>query len=412
MCFRHALRCSALLLATLTVHACARSEGNGQPEQTDRARASAPVHPATTSEPAPAQLLPLGDIASEDAFELVATSDGAAVVWVAPGPCDASLRVQRFDAEGRRLGGAVRAGVVPCGRERSEGAQITELAATAAAGKLAAAWIVEDATSAVVFGSVGSDAADALAPAQRIAEASRERLAARGRLMLSASPIGQMRMAFRAPDAACVGAPGRCAKLVTQAFPVGAERPADAREMPTPCARMLVGAHALGDTWYDAFCAVTPRATEQAALTLVYAIRPEISYAEAVPVLEGCEPLGVAPTPRGVAVLGTCEGQLRAHVVAGQGRALVLDGVMREAKCVASRPLLALAAADGARLEVPLDEPRDRLELLLAPGLASARARAAFTGSRLLVADVQRNRVVLRTFVCRGDALVAAPALL
>ncbi len=356
----------------------------------------------------------LGPVAAPDAFELVATSEGATAVWIAPGACETSLHVQRFDGDGNKIGESTRSGIEACGSDVAFAARahIVEISAAVGAGRLGLAWIAQDANSAAVFGSYGSDDATTLAPAARLSAAPLVHGATRGRLQMSGASTGQVRVAYRAPEAACVGEAGRCAQLVTQSLPSGALRVADTREIATPCPRMLVGATVLAGTWYDGFCAVSGGASKSEPLTQVYAIRPEISYAEAVPVLAGCEPLGVSPTSKGVAVWGLCGGTLRAHVVAAMGHELVLDAVTREAKCQQDRPVLSIVAGDGTRLDSPQDEPRDRLELLLPPELAGPAARAAFAGRNIFVTEVKQGSLVLRVLGCRGDSLVESLALL
>ncbi|HEX2677741.1 MAG TPA: hypothetical protein VHM19_13910, partial [Polyangiales bacterium] len=380
-----------------------------------------PAAPVTEATPpvAPAPVTPttprmLGKIGARGAFEIVATSEGATLIWAEPGECGRSLHVQRLDADGRKLGEAT--GFDACAGEPAlpSDARILETAAAASNGKLGISWIAQAGAQAQVLGTYGPDDADTLAPVARLSPAAPEHAAERGRLQMVASPAGPIRVAFRAPEADCVGERGRCARLVTQSLPGSAMRVADAREMKAPCSRMLVGAYASQGNWYDAFCALEESAEhEPIATTTVYSLRPEISYAEAMPVLAGCEPLGVAPMGKGVAVLGTCSGVLRAHLVVALQRETILEGVTREAKCSEGRPVLRLVAADGTHGSLTLDEPRDRIELLLPPELAPAGARAAFTGRRVLIASVDTSdQLQLDALTCQGDALVRAPGLL
>jgi hypothetical protein len=189
-----------------------------------------------------------------------------------------------------------------------------------------------------------------------------------------------------------------------------AERGTDTREVPEPCPELLVGASWNRGVWYEAFCAMQgPRAE---SITEVYAIRPEIFYAEAFPVLEGCMPLGVASSPRGVLVQGMCDDGLRIHALGESSRDVIVNAV-RDVRCEGGRPSLEIHNGQGQSLVYKLDAPTDRLELWLTDKLATSESRAAFTGRKLLIATVEDTQLKMHAWKCQGESLVSdSPTML
>jgi hypothetical protein len=284
---------------------------------------------------------------------------------------------------------------------------VVELAAAAGGGHLGLTWIAQTDAAAVVLGSYAADAAQTFAPTQRLSAAEPRLGTPRGRLSLAAAESGPMRVSFRAPAARCVGQVGSCAQLVTQAHPAPASGPgrtADTREVLSPCPRMLAGALWVSGTWYDAFCALG----EQDALptTQVYAIRPEISYAAAIPTLRECLPLGLAPAAKGAVVWGECAGERSAHLITLDGHERIVARAVRSASCIDGRPVLRASGDAAEGLALGLDEPRDRIELWLPDTLAPLGARAAFTGSRLIVVSTHGGALTSMTYRCQGQGLV------
>lgn len=327
------------------------------------------------------------------------------LLW-AEGPCRAGLHVQRFDAKGvPQPGAATIPGCDPA--HAGADAQVTELSAVASGGQLAVAWISEGA----VLGTHATDQAADFAPTLQLGAAEAGAAAQRGRLLLSASETGQQRVAWQAPRGACASDSRGCTMLVTQPHPPASEvaaRRTDTREIPFPCPRLMVGSTWSHGVWYDAFCALD--AEHGRPTTTVYAIRPEIFYAEAVPVLSECDPLGAAPSQSGIVVFGQCGPKLRAHVLR-DGRRQAITVTQRLLRCEAGRPVLELRTERGESETLRLDAPRDRLELWLPPERDSSRV--AFTGRRLLIATLQANRLTLRSQHCEGQTLVSdSPTML
>jgi hypothetical protein len=390
--------CLLLGCAAVGCRAGASKVSQAQPQQT------AP-HTAAQALRAP--------LAHASAFELVATSEGAVLVWAPPGACRTGLQVLRLAADGSMREPAL---VLPAACGGDADADVVELTAAAGGGRLGVAFVVEDKKQARVLGTQAADSARAFAPIMQLGAAEPSGRAERGRLELVAAEGGQMRVAWQAPRAACVGESGSCAQLVSEPFPPAldaAGRRTDTREIPQPCQRMLVGSVWTQGVWYDAFCALSARRsaseTDSAAqrVTQVYAIRPEIFYAEAEATLQDCEPLGVAPSRSGAVAWGRCSDGLRAHTLAPEGRRQIVSAAKRSVECTDGRPVLRLHGASAAGDAFPLSAPRDRLELWLPPELASEDSRAVFTGRHLLVASPQPGGLVVHSHHCDTQGLVS-----
>ncbi|MGD8860738.1 MAG: hypothetical protein PVI30_12070 [Myxococcales bacterium] len=361
--------------------------------------------PRTQTARAPIGTLPLGDGA---AFDLVATGQGAALIWAAPGPCAGSLRMLSLDAGGQPLGEhrPMVDGCAAATAVRGSGAQITELAAAAAAGKLGLAWVLERGGTAEVLATYGDDSARALAPPTSLAATVASAEAPDGRLAMTASDTGQLLIAYRTTPGPCEGgAGGRCAHYVARPHPdpsPGRGRGVEQREVPEPCRRMLPGGQWLAGTWFDAVCARQPRPT-----TTVFVIRPEISYAAAVEALPGCGPWSLSPAGARAILLGECPEGLSAHVLTPDGQGgRELRGIEREAGCRRGRPLLRLRQPEKLAEEVELRSPSSRLGPLLPPSLGGEGARAAFTGQVLVVAAPVRGGIEVRSYACTRDGRI------
>jgi hypothetical protein len=139
---------------------------------------------------------------------------------------------------------------------------------------------------------------------------------------------------------------------------------------------------------------------------VVYAVRPEIFYAEALPSLRGCTPLGLAPSDSGVLLLGACPDGVHAHALSEAHR-VVHARVQTALRCAVGRPILEIRAGADVAESYKLGGPRDRIELWLPQRLAPAGSRAAYTGRNLLIAGVEDRRLVLARQHCAGETLVS-----
>jgi hypothetical protein len=293
--------------------------------------------------------------------------------------------------------------------------------AAAGGGRFGVAWLVRDRTGARLFGTFGSDSARDLAPTLPLgaADDSNASRADRGQLWLTAADTGQMRLAWRGPSATCSAGSGTCAQLLSTAFPPqdGAARRVDTREVPEmrkACSRLLVGTLWHQGIWYDAFCVVSMDAAQGQPSTEVYAIRPEIFYAEAMAVLEGCAPLGLAPNSDGILVFGDCADGPHAELIGGRSPASASRGarIERELTCEAGRPVLSVRATTNAAVAYKLAGPSDRLEFWLPERLAPPGSRVVFTGRRLLLANLAASRLAVTSSYCDDKTVVSEPPVM
>lgn len=352
---------------------------------------------------------PTPQLTSSAAFELVASTEGAVLSWAA-GPCSEGVHVQRFATDGEPVAEPVR--LDGCGPLPSA-AQIVQLSAVADGGKLGLAWIAQTESEAQVLGSFGADSGASFAPTLLLGAAATSASPGRSGLSMAGAESGQMRVSWRATDDRCSTGEERCARVFTTSHPPAQEvaaRGSDVREVPVPCPDLLVGSLWRQGIWYEAFCALDGPQAEP--VTEVYAIRPEIFYAEAFPVLAGCSPLGVAPAPRGVLVLGMCADGLRVHAL-GESHRDVIRNPVRDVRCESGRPTFMIRNGQGQSIVYKLDAPTDRLELWLSGRLATSESRVAFTGRTLLVATVQDMKLNVQAWKCQGERLVSdSPAML
>jgi hypothetical protein len=364
-----------------------------------------PSRAETTAAKARAPVATVGELHAPDAFEIVATSEGAVLVWSAPGACERALRAQRFSAAGVALGDpVVVANACDAAPELArESTRVRELAAVAAAGRIGVSWIAEDETHAIALGTFGDDEASAFAPARRLRDVERAYDRPRTRLAMATSDDAHMRIALRTEVGPCVAQHGQCTHIVSLSHPgteAAAERGTDTREVERPCPGLLSGALWANGVWYDAFCVLD--AADARPVTQVFAVRPETYYAEVVPALPGCTPLGLAPGTKGAWLFAECGDGLSAQQLVPEARPAELRAATRSVRCEDGRPTFVL----GQAASLPLQDARDRIELFVPPALAPLGSRAVFTGQRVLVAYPQAGVLKLATLVCQGHALV------
>jgi hypothetical protein len=127
-------------------------------------------------------------------------------------------------------------------------------------------------------------------------------------------------------------------------------------------------------------------------------------YAEAKDLAPGCSPLGMSVIAGEALTAFDCDDGRRAQKNGGlahpTGR---VDLAHATLTCERGRPVL--RAPEGA-LVVELGAPKSDLAPLLPLRIAATGARAAWTGSALLVATWVKQSVELRRWECRGSELV------
>lgn len=336
-------------------------------------------------------------IAEAGAFALVPVGEGALLVYGAPYSAGGGVRALPLGALGEAMGreslvvsrGAAAGGPI----ERRVGHAV-EVEAAAIGRRVGIAWVLDHGewleTQAAwsADGGLTFSAPLDLGPSVRL---ERDR---RGRLSMSASDELGLALHHRAADGPCVANRGTCALLdrVVLGSDAGeARRGSMPLEIQHPCDPLVSGSIAHGGTSYYAICHEAPEPR-----TLVYVIRPDVTYAAAIDSPDGCVPAGIAPLDEGVAAVMRCGETGSALVLDAMGRERArIEPVVREASCRDGRPVLRMGAH-----ALRLGAAQDRLEALLPESIAPPGARAIWTGEALLVATPVGRDVSLHRYQC------------
>lgn len=317
------------------------------------------------------------------AIALVPTGEGALLAWGARH----GVRAIPLGPLGEPAGTEI----VLADEERA----ITELDASASGRRVAIAWVADDGASAAVEATYSLDGGRSFAAPDPLGPTVR---GSSGRLDMAAHEDGSLVLYHRIPEGPCVASQGTCARFTRTGIGGDASRGmrgTEPLEVRHPCDPLVSGALWHDGTWYHAVCHADPEPS-----TLVYAIRPAISYAAPIDLPSGCMPLGVAPLDDGVAALTRCAERTTATHLDLMGRPLArFDPVERSVVCAAGRPSITLGS-ERARLR--LDGSREDLEALLPETIAPEGARAVWTGEALIVAAPARGEVALRRYRCLG----------
>jgi hypothetical protein len=262
---------------------------------------------------------------------------------------------------------------------------------------LAAAWVGQELHLAWLFGH--GDRADVWhydstgSKVEPLVEAWPAPADARGNLSLTARPSHALLMT-RGPDHACsVDETQRCFGFDFHRLAGGNARSSGVPlDVPVPCQRGAAHTLSLGSRWHYAVC------TEVSgqSVTTVFNITPEPEYAEAFSVLDGCEPLGLTHWSGRPWLIANCGDEKRAAELVPDGEVRSLESA--RLTCRANHPVL-----EAGSLRLPLEEPRDRTELLLES--SPDEARSMWTGQvhlRATFADAS-PRLIRQT--CAGDRL-------
>jgi hypothetical protein len=328
-------------------------------------------------------------ISDAAAFALVPTGEGALLVW---GARD-GVRAIPLGPLGE-----------PAGAELEldeEERAITEIDATASGRRVAVAWVVDDGAEAAVEATYSLDGGRSFAAPEPLGPTVR---GSSGRLDMAAHEDGSLVLYHRIPEGPCVASQGTCARFTRTGVggdPSRGMRGTEPLEVQRPCDPLVSGALWHDGTWYHAVCHA-----DREPSTLVYAIRPAISYAAPIDLPAGCTPLGIAPLDTGVAAVTRCAGRTSATHLDAMGRPLArFDPAEPSVVCEAGRPSITL----GERASLRLDGAREDLEALLPDAIAPASARAVWTGEALVVAAHAQGEVSLRRYRCVGGRFGPAP---
>lgn len=370
-----------------------------------------PPPPEPPPPPPPAVASPR-PIATPAAFDLVATRNGALLAWGIPTRLGGGLRVLALDPIGRARG--EEKPVVREGRAGGGGAAETippdavEVAAAAGGGRLGLVWVLRDQTELSVVSALGDDGGETFGPPETLAPTAMARTGERGYLGAAASQAGEIAVVYRTDPGPCEdGRPEQCTRIFTRRLggsEGGSGRGGVPMVIPDACPRAVVGDVQAGSSWYSAVCAIDP-GRGRPAVTL-YAIQFEPQYAQAVEILEGCDPRGLVPLPDGgVLAIGRCGSDLHAARLVESNRQLQeLGATTIVPRCASARPVFEARGASGT-VSVPLTAPVSRIEALLPEAIAPAGSRAVWTGESILVAVPIGAEVSLRRYACDGDAV-------
>jgi hypothetical protein len=329
-------------------------------------------------------------------FDLVATAEGAVLVFAAPQGEGGGLRALPLDARG-----ASRGAELPVVARDASGPPlpIAEVVAASSGGKLGIAWIAhETPTQTTILATHGGADAQAFAPATSFGPSVVLPRGGRGRLALAAGEDGVLTLSHRRDEGPCEAQSGTCARYRHRRLgrPEAASRGTDGNEVKVPCEPLLPGSVWSAGVWFQGVCSALDGARGH-----VFAIREQPSYAAVYDGPAGCTPVGVVALPDGAAAVARCAAGLQIARLGSDGRATqTATRATLSAPCEGGRAQLR-ATGDGVTIALPLQGPQSGVEALLPATLARPGARAAWTGEALLVAEPVGRDVFLRRYACR-----------
>jgi hypothetical protein len=251
------------------------------------------------------------------------------------------------------------------------------------------------------WGALGDATTRSLSPALALTESDGRGRSRRGALAVAVGADGRLVTLARGRDEPCAeGRPRACATFrfreLSSTGPVLRGLPL---RVPAPCPRALAGHLVIGGRSHYGFCSERSGRPEVTA----FMRQTDPFYVGVSRPAPGCVPLG-ATAIRGDAVfVFQCGDQRRGIRLGGLGAPeREVDLTDARLECALGRPRLS-AAAGGSLLD--LAAPKSDLGVLLPTALGGPLARAAWTGSALLVATWVRGRVILRRWECRGPEL-------
>lgn len=369
----------------------------------DEARAPAPEPPSAPEPPAP--IVAGRPIATDHAFDLVPTSEGAVLLWGPPHRDGGGLRAVRLGPTGAAVGPevSVRRGVTA----QDHPSHVVEVRGASAGRALGAAWVIDHGRVSEVQAARSPDGGRRFARPRALGATVDH--AGGGRVSIVANDEGTMVVHHRIGAAPCTVEEGPCARIARHTLGDGdlaeAVRDTSTEEVPRPCEPLVTGALHRDGSWYYGLCSDDPRPT-----TVVFVIDVEPSLATPVEVAPGCVPRGFAPLDRGVAALSRCgqgaDAAVAAHVLDDRGQTLARwRDVERRVRCERGQPVLTLASGGDERT-LRLGAAIDGIEGLLPAEVAPAGARAVWTGEALLVGVPEDHELTVRRYACeRGDRL-------
>lgn len=340
-------------------------------------------------------------VASDAAFELVATGEGAMLFWGMPGRMGGGLRYQRLDAYGSVRGeeGAIVAGVDPA----LYPPDTVEVAAASQAGRVGVAWLDRLGDDIRVRAAVGDLAGEAFGPTRQLGSTQLDSVGHRGNVEVVASGEGAILVRHRGPLGPCLsGQTGRGCTLVPTVRVDGDEprQRMGPRAIPRPCPGLLLGTAFVGRDLYSGTCTVE----DGVPLTFVLGLQFDPELAQPAEVLRGCQPLGVVSVASAAVAVARCGGERKAVLLRDATQVVTDLGPLRaDVTCEGATPTIHLG--EDGRVTLPLTGPRSDLAPILPDHATFDGARAVWTGSSVLVARSIGGEVQLIRYECEAGQL-------
>lgn len=337
-------------------------------------------------------------VRSATTFDLVATADGALLVWASSDATQSSIRAQRLDGDGAPSGAS---SVV----DSRQTGPVDELVAATSAGRLGVAWIESASSPPHVHTTFGGVRAEAFAPAEDLGESVTQSSGLRGRLVLAAAEDGALTLAYRIPADDCYARDGVCERYMHRRL--GVERasdrtPMDRMEVRESCEPFLFGSVWTSGTWYSGVCS-----TEPEAMIPVIVVRPAISYAAPNNGPEGCTPLGIVALPDGAVAVSECGNTRVYRRINLEGRTIAqAAGPTPVARCPGGHLQLSAESDAPAQIVLTPTAPQSRIEWMLPVDMVGRQGRAVWTGATALVAREVGGALRLSSMRCDGEHLV------
>ncbi len=366
-------------------------------------------HPKPKPKPKPPPLAPLlgpRPVATQAAFDLVATGEGGVLVWGVPTARGAGIRAIAIDPLGGPRG-SERNAVAPGhaaggGNAEDIPPDAVEIAAAAGGGRLGVVWVLRNQTVLRVQAALGDDSAEAFSPPEDLAPTRMDKVGVRGQVAAAASPAGELAVFYREGDGPCEdGQPGTCARLEQRRLGAKSGREGVPMVMHAPCDPPIVGDVFSGNSWYYAVCSEDTGRPE----TTLFLIQFEPAYAHAEQLLGGCVPRGLTPLDNAVAVTASCGDHLAGATLGNDRHVHGPEALHMAVRCADGRPVIeGRGMGGGMVMHLPLGAPTSRLAALLPSKMAPPGARAVWTGEALLVAVPVGQDVAFRRYQCKdGD---------
>lgn len=369
----------------------------------DRSTATAPAPSASAPAAAPASASPLPEreVSGEAAFDLVATEEGAALLWGRPASEGSELVAAVLDSGGVARGEPIVLSVPAS--ERSS--RVVQVESVSVQGRLGVAWVTTDGQRALTHAALGDAKTRSFTPGAALGETALDDPRQRGQTAITASDRGEFLVLRRGSDERCSEDPSqRCATFAfREVLSTGPEPRGLPLSVPAPCPRAIVGFTVIQDRWHYALCSLA----EGRPVTTLFNVQRTPFYAEAKRLHDGCTPLGVSAVNGDAVTVADCSDGRRGTLSAGLERpAASVELSQATLECELGRPVL---RAPGERvLALSFDRPLSGLGPLVPARVAPASARVVWTGTTLLGAIWSRGRVALHRWQCRGSELARA----